>query len=49
MHESEEIATQPYPQQWLRREMKALWLAILNHRREKRGIPHDSIATPHTL
>lgn len=34
----EEMPTQPAPQQWLRQDVSAHWIAILNHRREKRGI-----------
>lgn len=32
------IPTQPHPQQWLRNAIVAHWIAILNHKRESRGL-----------
>jgi hypothetical protein len=37
-HLLEDIPTTPQPQQWLRNPVRASFLAILNHRREQRGM-----------
>lgn len=35
---TDSLPTQPHPQQWLRCEQTARWIAILNHKRVQRGI-----------